>query len=114
MHDDLSPKPAYAAVATLTGLVGEARFRGSLPLGEGNHGLVFRRRTENILALWSERPITWRLRARSAGARILARDGRDITPADLRRRTAFVTIDDGLIYLLGGSRASGTERSTTQ
>jgi hypothetical protein len=102
MHGDLSPKPAYTAVATLTRLLGDARFQRALALGEGNHGLVFRRRAGRVVALWSERPTTWHLRARCPGVRVLARDGRDVTPAGLRRG-ALLTLapDDGPVYVLG-------------
>jgi len=55
-----------------------------------------------ILALWSERPSIWHLRARRPGARVLARDGRDVTPPGLRRG-ALLTLatDDGPVYVLG-------------
>jgi hypothetical protein len=102
MHGDLSSKPAYDAVATLTRLLGDARLQRELPLGEGNHGLLFRRRTGRVLVLWSKAPTTWRLRARRPGVRVLARDGRDVTPPGLRRGALLsLDPDDGPIYVLG-------------
>lgn len=102
MHDDLSSKPAYEAVATLARLVGSARLRGRLRLGEEAHGLLFRHRARRIVALWTERAATWRLRSKLPTARVLARDGTDVTPAGLAQGT-FVTLepDQGPLYLLG-------------
>jgi hypothetical protein len=102
MRDDLEPKPAYEAVATLTGLLHDSSLSAVLPLAEGEHGLVFGDDTQPITALWSEESVLWRLMATEKEARILARDGSDLVPAGLERGLQVrVHSDDGPIYLLG-------------
>jgi hypothetical protein len=86
----------------LARLVGDARVRGTLALGVGEHAVVFRARRDRVVALWSEREATWRLRARRSAARVLARDGADVTPRGLARGVRFTLApDDGPVYLIG-------------
>jgi len=102
MLDDLSPKPSYEALSTLTRLLGGGRLVDRLSLGSGAHGLVFDAGGAVVTALWAENPVTWTLRAVDADAHVIGRDGADITPADLRDGTALaVQPDQGPIYLQG-------------
>ena len=103
LHGDLTPKPAYTAVATLARLVGRARPRKPLALPPGQHGLVFRARGgQRVVALWAEQRGVWRLLARERQARILARDGRDMTPPALAHGAILaLDPDDGPVYLIG-------------
>jgi hypothetical protein len=107
MRGDLSAKPAYAAVATLTRLLGDARLHRTLPLAAGEHGVVFRGAGgRRVAALWSTAAADFRLRAKGKATRVLALDGSDITPPGLDRGEAVLTLepDDGPIYLLGRIR----------
>jgi len=100
--DDLSPKPSYQALSTLTHLLGEGRLADRLSLGSGAHGLVFDAAGEVVTALWAEMPVTWTLRALDPSARVIGRDGADITPVNLRQgATLAVQPDQGPIYLRG-------------
>ena len=102
MLDDLSPKPSYQALSTLTRFLGDGRLADRLSLGSGAHGLVFDAGGEVVTALWAENPVTWRLRAADSSARVIGRDGADITPADLHDGAALaVQPDQGPIYLQG-------------
>lgn len=105
MFDDLTVKPALTAVATLTELIGDAGPPETLPLGPGEHGLVFLRRDgRRVVALWSEQQATWLIRAndQSGETGILGRDGSDLTPAGLFDGTRVtLDADDGPVYLLG-------------
>ncbi len=102
VHHDGTPKPAYGALATLTRLVGDGRLRRRLALGDGAHGLVFRTRAGRVIALWAEQAATFRLRARRRGAKVVARDGADVTPADLSSVASFtLDADEGPVYVLG-------------
>ena len=102
LHHDLAPKPAYAAMATLTRLVGEARVRGTLALGVGEHAVVFRARRERVVALWAEAGgnlAPARAAPTGPGARARRR-GRDA--GGLGRGSLFTLApDDGPIYVLG-------------
>jgi len=102
MFEDLTPKPALTAVATLIQLIGNAGPPETLSLGPGEHRLVFHPGGgQQVVALWSEQEATWLLKG-SDGARIVGRDGSDLTPDDFSDG-ARLTIepDDGPIYLLG-------------
>ncbi len=102
LHDDLTPKPAYAATATLLRLVGAATGAESLALDDGEHGLRFATDAGPVVALWSEQTALWRLASGQPSARVLSRDGRDVTPAGLARgRQMRVRSLDGPIYLVG-------------
>ena len=104
MTSDLTAKPSYVAVSTLTELVGDAGPPQSIPLDVGEHGLRFQRPDgSQVTALWAEQRAAWLLRAEGPGdARVLGRDGSDMTPAGLLDG-ARVTLDpdDGPIYLIG-------------
>lgn len=105
MTHDLTPKPSYFAVSTLTELLGDAGPPETVALNSREHGLRFERPdSSQVMALWAEQTATWLLRAegQSTDAQVLGRDGDDITPeglADGARVT--VEADDGPIYLLG-------------
>ncbi|MBW2191411.1 MAG: hypothetical protein JRG93_17840 [Deltaproteobacteria bacterium] len=105
MARDLTPKPSYFAVSTLTELVGDAGPPESLALGAGEHGLRFERPDgSQVTALWGEQRATWLLstEGQSSDARVLARDGSNITPAGLSDGAQMtVESDDGPIYLVG-------------
>lgn len=102
LHDDLTPKPAYVAAATLLRLVGAATGAESLALDDGEHGLRFATDAGPIVALWSEQTALWHLVSGRHGAQVLSRDGRDVTPAGLDRgRQMRVRSVDGPIYLVG-------------
>jgi len=85
MQGDLTAKPSYFAVSTLTRLLGDAGPPETLVLGAGEHGLRFRRPDgSQVTALWAERVATWSLCTEGSGdARVLARDGADRTPEGL-------------------------------
>jgi polysaccharide biosynthesis protein PslG len=106
LEGDLSPKPAYVAIATLVRLLGTARMQRTLPLGRGEHGVVFRGPGgRRVVALWGTTAAVFRLRAKQNGARVLARDGSDVTPTGLDRGAVVALApDDGPIYLLGRIR----------
>jgi hypothetical protein len=56
------------------------------------------------VALWAEQRAVWRLRARGRRPRVLARDGRDVTPSGLAARGGALLAlepDDGPVYLVG-------------
>jgi hypothetical protein len=102
MMDDLTPKPSLVAVSTLTEQVGNAPLIEALSLGSGEHGLRFRRDDgTQIVALWAEQDTTWLLQG-DGEARVLGRDGSDLTPAMLSEGAPLtVASDDGPIYLVG-------------
>jgi hypothetical protein len=105
MYGDLTPKPSYDAVAALSTIVGDARYRHRRRLPEGQHGLVFRRNHSRLVALWTEAPATWVLRARRPDAVVLDRDGTALTLSGLDRGATFsLEPDDGPIYLIGRIR----------
>jgi hypothetical protein len=112
MFEDLTPKPSLAAISTLTGLLGDAGPPETISLGPGEHGLRFRRPDgSQVIALWAEQTATWSLRAQGPGdARVLARDGAEITPAGLSEG-ALMTLepDDGPIYLVGDIAVASVE-----
>lgn len=102
VRGDLAPKPAYEAVAALTQLLGDSSLSAVLPLGAGEHGLVFDDGVRRVTALWPEDAAQWRLVAEEAGARVLARDGADVTPPGLQRGLQVrLHSDEGPIYLVG-------------
>jgi len=105
MEWDLTRKPSYFAVSTLTELLGDAELSEILPLGAGEHALRFERPDgSRVTALWAEQRATWSLRAETASgdARVLARDGSDLTPAGLSDGVQWtLEPDDGPIYLIG-------------
>jgi hypothetical protein len=89
-------------VATLTRLLGDSSLSVVLALGSDEHGLVFEDGARRITALWSEGTVLWRLIAAEEKARILARNGSDLTPAGLERGLQIrVHSADGPIYLVG-------------
>gem|GEM_PF-4133927 len=104
MTGDLTPKPSYAAVSSLTELLGDAGPPETMALGAGEHGLRFALPDgSQIIALWAEQKATWLLRTEGDNdGRVLRRDGTDITPAGLADG-AQVTVDpdDGPMYLVG-------------
>jgi hypothetical protein len=104
LRGDLTPKPSYLAMAALARLVGDATPRRTLALPAGQHGLVFRPRGGGrVVALWAEERAVWRLRARGRRPRVLARDGRDVTPPAFGRGGTVLTLDpdEGPVYLVG-------------
>jgi hypothetical protein len=104
MLPDLSAKPSYLAVSTLIELLGDAGPPETIPLGAGEHGLRFRRPDgSHVTALWAEQTATWLLRTEGpSDARVLGRDGADLTPAGLSDGGLLtVEPDDGPIYLVG-------------
>jgi len=102
MQFDLTPKPAYEALATLLHLIGDSAGT-SLPLAEaGAHALQFAAAPAPITALWSDDTALWHLEAHAPTAQVLARDGSDMTPARLSEGLQLrVHADDGPIYLVG-------------
>ena len=57
---------------------------------------------QRVVALWAEQRGVWRLLARERQARILARDGRDLTPPALAHGAILaLDPDDGPVYLIG-------------
>jgi hypothetical protein len=110
MARDLTPKPSYFAVSTLTELLGDAGRPETVALGAGEHGLRFQRPDgSQITALWAEQKATWLLRTEGPGdARVLGRDGSDVTPAGLSDGAQLtVESDDGPIYLVGDIAVTG-------
>jgi hypothetical protein len=110
MARDLTPKPSYFAVSTLTELVGDAGPPETIALGAGEHGLRFQRPDgSQVTALWAEQKATWLLRTEGPGdARVLGRDGSDVTPAGLSDGAQLtVESDDGPIYLVGDIAVTG-------
>jgi len=112
MLPDLSAKPSYLAVSTLTELLGDAGPPETLSLGAGEHGLRFRRPDgSQVTALWAEQTATWLLRSEGPGdAHVLGRDGAELTPAGLSDG-ALLTLesDDGPIYLIGNIAVASVE-----
>lgn len=103
MTHDAAAKPAYIALATLIDLLGDAGPPETIPLGAGEHALRFVRPDgTQVTALWAEQSAAWSLRGEVPDARVLGRDGDDVTPADLSDG-AQMTLepDDGPIYLVG-------------
>ncbi|MGQ9698335.1 MAG: glycosyl hydrolase [Armatimonadota bacterium] len=59
VRKDLTPKPAYAALAVLTSVLGEARYVGRVDLGAPNSwGYVFHSGKQDVLIAWADRPQT--------------------------------------------------------
>ncbi len=102
---DLTKKPSYFAVSTLTDLLGDAGPPETLALPAREHGLRFQRPDgSHVTALWGELKTTWSLRAdgSTAAAKVLGRDGSDLTPAGLSDGVQWtLEPDDGPIYLVG-------------
>ena len=109
---DLSAKPSYLAVSTLIELLGDAGPPDTISLGAGEHALRFWRSDgSQVVALWAEQRATWSLRAEGPGeARVLGRDGAELTPAGLSDG-AQLTLepDDGPIYLIGDIAIASVE-----
>jgi hypothetical protein len=102
MQFDLTPKPAYQALATLLHLVGASSGSSLPPPESGDHVLEFATDAGPVTALWSAGTALWRVEGHSPTARILARDGSDMTPARLAQGLQLrVSADDGPIYLVG-------------
>ncbi|MBW2214967.1 MAG: hypothetical protein JRD92_16560, partial [Deltaproteobacteria bacterium] len=104
MAHDATAKPSYAALSTLTELLGEAGPPETIPLGEGEHALHFVRPDGmQITALWAEQNATWLLRTKGpGGASVLGRDGNDLAPTGLSDGVQLtIEADDGPIYLVG-------------
>ena len=93
--------------------MGDAGPPEAVELSTGKHGLRFVRPDgSEVTALWGEQEATWLLRAEGSGdARVLSRDGADITPAGLSEG-AQITIesDDGPIYLIGDIAVTSVEQ----
>ena len=54
LDHELRPKPAYLALQRISSLIREGEYIGTLPIEQDQvHALHFRRREENIFALWS-------------------------------------------------------------
>jgi hypothetical protein len=107
MNADLSAKPSYDAIATLSRLAGDGQLGGSLELGDGRYGLIFDTPRGRVTALWALEPVTWSLRFEATSVQVLGRDGRDLTAAALANASALtIQPDDGPIYLVGGVTAS--------
>lgn len=101
MFDNLAPKPALTAVATLSALLGDAGPPDILALSPGEYGLRFSTPAGRRVALWSEHATTWHLTG-SMEACIISRDGTDITPANLVSGVRLtLDADDEPLYLLG-------------
>jgi hypothetical protein len=102
---DLTRKPSYLAVSTLTEVLGDAGPPEIVPLGAGEHALRFDRPDgSQVTALWAEQRATWSLRAEGSSGRpqILGRDGTDLTPSGLANGVQWtLDPDDGPIYLVG-------------
>ena len=84
----------------------------TISLGAGEHGLRFRRPDgSQVIALWAEQRATWSLRAEGPGdARVLGRDGADLTPAGLSDGAQVtLELDDGPIYLVGDIAVTSVE-----
>jgi hypothetical protein len=102
LRDDLDPKPACEAVATLARLLGGASPPVALRLDDGEHGLVFEKGEGRITVLWAESTVLWRLVAASEEARIVGRNGGDVTPMGLSHGLQLrLRSDAGPIYLVG-------------
>jgi len=57
VRSDLTPKPAYAALAAMTETLGEARFVGQLDLGDPDaRGYLFRNGGRYVMVAWSNAP----------------------------------------------------------
>lgn len=102
MSHDLVPKPALGAISTLTEQLGASSLIEELPLGRREHGLRFEREDgSQVIALWAEQDATWSLIG-DDDARVIGRDGSDLTPVDLSEGAELsVASDDGPIYLVG-------------
>jgi hypothetical protein len=102
MTYDLTPKPSLSAISTLTDQVGSGALLETLELGSAEHGLRFERTDGlQVIALWAEQDTTWSLLG-DEDARVLSRDGSDLTPANLSEGAQLsVLSDDGPIYLIG-------------
>ena len=102
MQFDLTPKPAYHALATLLHLVGGSSGTSLSVPEESDHALHFETAAGPITALWSDDTALWRLEAHAPTARVVARDGTDMTPPQLAQGLQLrVRADDGPIYLVG-------------
>ena len=86
MEGDLTRKPSYFALSTLTELLGDAGPPEILALGAGEHALRFELPIDSqVTALWAEQKATWSLRAEgpSGEAQVRGRDGTDLMPDGL-------------------------------
>ncbi len=108
---NLSPKPAYFALRTLSELAGEGTLSQRAPYGPGTHGLVFDTPRGQVTALWSESPTEWRLTLLGRNSRIFDRDGREVTPAVAAGSSLFTGSDRGPFYLLGKAVVRAQELS---
>ena len=100
-------------MSTLTELVGNAGPPETAALGVGKHGLRFQRPDgSQVTALWAEQEATWLLHTEGSGdARVLSRDGDDITPAGLSGGAQMtIESDDGPIYLIGDIAVTSVEQ----
>ncbi len=108
-RNDLSDKPAYAAVFALNRLVGNARSRGTLVLDAGEHGIVFDTQPQTTTVMWAEQEARWLVSGRGSGVHLLSRDGHDQTPSTLAgggSSEIHLLPDDGPIYLVGDMQLS--------
>lgn len=63
LNDDLTPRPAYVALAVLSNVLGEARPLGTVELPGGGKGVVFDSGREDVMIAWSssDEPVTFRV-----------------------------------------------------
>ncbi len=91
LFSDLSPKPAYAAYANLTRLLGGMKFQSKLELGsDENYGFLFKGKEEEILVLWTtqqETQVTLKMAAPF------------IKQIDIMGREDVLAVNDGAISL---------------
>lgn len=90
---DLTPKPAYVALATLVRQLGEARCLGWTRLPNDGYAVYFRRAPGVVVAIaWSGKPSELRLPARGP---VVDMVGREVKPARSTGPLANMTIDLG-------------------
>lgn len=100
VRSDLTPKPAYAALAVLTSVLGQARYVGRVDLGApGCWAYVFHDGKQHVLVAWADRPAAVEI---GSSEQIQAYDimGRTVT-AEAKDGKASVTLTQLPIYIRG-------------
>lgn len=90
-HADLTPKPAFVALASNFAKMDRSRYRGRLLIGRGNYAYLFEGPRGPILTLWTTEPVpqTVYLNLRAA----------EVTVTDLYGRARREKLPNGLLAL---------------
>ncbi|MCX8073085.1 MAG: endo-1,4-beta-xylanase [Candidatus Binatia bacterium] len=109
LFSDLTPKPAYYAVSTLSRLLGEGTVEQLRSFGQGTYMLTFDTPRGKVSALWSVQRARWRINLASSATRIVSRDGEGIDTLSLAERGVETGPSSGPFYIVGAATVELSE-----